>query len=146
MNRYPNFDESLSKYRGFLEDNGYAKDVVWITPDDVLLSGRRLIYVRVPVPASNEREVRRLYERGMTEEKGVLLDTICEADGTTFSYAWVPRDQSEAELALMPVGLKMSVRTGTSRLPAKAVRSTLQWLFLRLRHHRQQRLKPGLFW
>jgi hypothetical protein len=145
MNRYPSFDEALSKFREFLEGNGYGKDVVWVTSDDVLLSTRRLVYVKVPAPASNEKNVRQLFDSGVAQGMGILLDTVCECGGTTFSYAWVPRHRSEAQQALMPSGLKMSAQTGSSRVAAKTVKSTLRWSLLRFRYLGQQRFKSTLF-
>jgi hypothetical protein len=139
------FDESLVEFQRFLERNGYPREVIWVTPRDVLVSREPLIYVRVPVPRDNELHVRRLFDLGITQQTGVLFDTVCEGEGVTFSYAWVPCDDLEAEEALMPKGLKMSAKTGASRMTAKAVRSNMQWLYLWLKYRKEQKLKSHLF-
>lgn len=117
------FNEALVGFQQFLEKNRYPREVVWVRPDDVLVSSKPVIYVKVPVPGDNQQSVRKLFELGISQRKGVLFDTLCEGDGVTFSYAWVPRDESEAEQALMPEGLKMSAKTGASRMTGRVVRS-----------------------
>jgi|HubBroStandDraft_1064217.scaffolds.fasta_scaffold69675_2 hypothetical protein len=141
----PSFDESLAKYKQFLVENGYSSDVVWVIPDDVLVSSGPVIYVRMPVSGSNEESVRRLFDLGMSQKKGVLFDTLCDGDGVTFSYAWVPRDNADAQESLMPKGLKLSAKTGTSRVPGRAVGSRLRWLYLQLKCRGQQTIKEQMF-
>jgi len=141
----PSFDESVTKYKQFLEEHGYSRDVVWVKPDDVLVSGGPVIYVKVPVSRSNEESVRTLFDLGMSQERGVLFDTLCDGDGITFSYAWVPRDDAEAEEYLMPKGLKLSAKTGASRIPGKAVGSHLRWSYLQLKYRGQQSRKEQMF-
>src|SRR5882724_13643360 len=72
-----NFDESLALFRQFLENHGYPQEIVWLTPNDVIATGRRLVYIRIPVPRENERLVRELYKSGMSEGRGVLFETVC---------------------------------------------------------------------
>ena len=141
----PSFDESLARYKQFLGENGYPREVVWVTPDDVLLSSSPVIFVKLPVPESNEQSVRHLFDLGISQQKGVLFDTLCEGNGVTFSYAWVPSDDSEAEEHLMPKGLKLSARTGTSRMLGRAVGSRLRWSYLQLKYRGQQNMKGQLF-
>jgi len=141
----PSFDESVSRYKQFLEEQGYPRDVVWVRPGDVLASSGRVIYVKLPVPRSNEEFVRRLFDLGISREKGVLFDTLCDGDGMTFSYAWVPHDDAEAEESLMPKGLKLSAKTGASRVPGKSVGSRLRWSYLQLKHRGQQNMKEQMF-
>jgi hypothetical protein len=139
------FDESFAKFQLFLKDHGYPTNVVWVTPNDILVSGRPEIYVKVPVPKANEQSVRQLFDLGMSQERGVLFDTICEDKDATFSYAWMPRNDAEAAESLMPKGLKLSAKTGSSRVPARAVASRLRWAYLQMKYRRQQNMKPQLF-
>jgi len=139
------FQESVTEFRRFLAENGYPQDLIWVKPDDVILTGTSLIYIRVPVPHSNEESARQLFEHGISQQMGVLFATLCEIDGAACSYVWVPKDESEAEQALMPVGLKMSVNTGESRHQGQAVRNRLYWSYLRLKYGEKQYLKEQLF-
>ena len=139
------FEESLLKFQNFLENSGYPREVAWVTPEDVLIASGPLIYVRIPVAKGNVAFVRQLFESGIDQQKRVLFDTLCEAGGISFCYAWMPRSAQQAEEALMPKGLKLSVRTSVSKLPARTVRSGVRWSYLRLRFWKLQRRKRGLF-
>jgi hypothetical protein len=139
------FDASLTKYRKFLGKNGYSPNTVWITPHDVLVCDRPLVYVKMPVPEENEESAQRLFEFGISEKKGVLFETVCASIDTTFIQAWVPRDDSEAEQYQMPRDLKMSAVVGASRLPARIVESRWLWWLLGHRDRKLQSLKHQLF-
>jgi hypothetical protein len=145
LSLHANFEKSLLKYQKFLENNGYPGEVAWVTPDDILIGSGPMIYVRSPVSEKNNTLVRLLFESGIVQKTGVLFDTLCEADGVSFCYAWVPHSVEQAEEALMPEGLKLSARTGVSKLPAQTVRGWLRWFYLRLRFWKLQRRKKGLF-
>ncbi len=139
------FDEWLLNFRQFLGKNGCPEKIVWVTARDILLSGRRLIYVKVPVPESNENEVRQLFDAGASEEWGILLDTICETKHATYAFAWSPRNAREAERNLMPKGVKMSARTREGKVPCEVVRSRLRWLYLQWKFRGKQQQKQLLF-
>jgi hypothetical protein len=133
------------KFCRFLGKNGYPEKVVWVTARDILLSGRRLFYVKVPVPDSNENGVRQLFEAGASEEWGILLDTICETKDATYAFAWSPRNAREAERNLMHKGVKMSVRPREAKVPCEPVRSRLRWSYLQWKHRGRQQQKHLLF-
>jgi hypothetical protein len=137
------FDESVTQFQDFLQNNGYSREVVWITPRDVILTRKRLIYVKFPVPRDNERFVRELFELGTTNRRGILFETICSAANIAFCRAWVPANDSERHRFLMPEGLKMSAHT--CRVAAFTVQNGLHWLFLQLRYANHQALKRVLF-
>lgn len=139
------FQEAVAEFRRFLAQNGYQQEVVWVKPDDVILTGGPLLYVRVPAPRSNEEPARQLFECGIARQKGVLFGTLCEIDGATCSYAWVPKDEAESQKALMPTGLKMSVHSEDSRVQGKAVLNSLHWSYLRLKYRKKQESKKQLF-
>ena len=141
------FEDSVARFRRFLEDNGYPGEIVWTSPDDLVVAGKRLMYVRVPTERENEFRSRRLFEQGTTQEKRILFDAICADDVQTFCRAWVPRDQDQAQRALMPKGLKLSANV--HRMPGLRVRNGLHWCLLQIRHrkHRKHRKqKDNLFW
>ncbi len=139
------FDEWLVNFRQFLGKNGYPEKVAWVTARDILLSGRRLIYVKVPVPDSNENEVRQLFDAGASEEWGILLDTICDTKDATYAFAWSPRNAREAERNLMRKGVKMSAAPREARVPCEAVRSRLRWSYLQFKLRGKQQQKHLLF-
>jgi hypothetical protein len=85
------FDESCVLFRGFLAKNGYANELVWITPSDVLAADR-LLYVRVPVSDSNQENARAPFDTAMKGQLGVSFSTICQTDQSTMCSVWVPAD------------------------------------------------------
>src|SRR2546430_17558616 len=73
----PGFDAAVARFRAFLKANNYSENIVWVMPEDILLTGKRFLYVRVPIPADNERRIRRMYDEGMTQGRGLLMGTVC---------------------------------------------------------------------
>jgi len=141
------FEESCGRFREFLVSNGYLRDLVWISSDDVLLSGRRVFYVRLPEPDRARDVARARYELAMKDQSSVSFKALCETDHRTLCTVWVPGDDSECERALCSkTELKMSVPAGASRIRAKEVRSRIMWSYLRLRYPGKQAGKDFLFW
>jgi hypothetical protein len=70
------FEESCNRFRRFLNDNGYPGDVIWVTPQDVLFTGRRLLYVKLPVPDGNLNRVREIYDTAVSTHSGVSFSTV----------------------------------------------------------------------
>jgi hypothetical protein len=91
-----NFESAQERFREFLLRTGYPKELTWVTPGDVLLGGRKLIYVKLPVPSSNLARARDLFELGMLRQLGVLFKAMGEIDGATCCYVWAPADESES--------------------------------------------------
>jgi hypothetical protein len=145
MNASPDFSESVARLQKFLEENGYPPRVMWVGPQDVLLTGTRQILIRVPVPVANEQHARAAFERGMKEQMGVLFATLCEMDAATCCYAWAPADEEEARRHLIPRDLKLSANLNESRFFGKAVTNHFSWLWLRARHRKHQEFRDQLF-
>jgi hypothetical protein len=139
------FDQALVEFGRFLSKNGYPEEVRWLLPEDVLLSDRRHIHVKVPVPSTNETRARELYDLSVSQGIGIPFGTICMIDDTTYAYAWSPRDSEEAELRLMGNGLKMSLHLEDSKVAGETVSHMLRWLYLRLRLRRKQAHRAELF-
>ena len=78
----PDFDRALVRFRAFLKQNNYSENVVWVMPEDILLTGKRFLYVRLPIPAENERRIRRMYEDGVTQGRGLVMGTVWQNDFT----------------------------------------------------------------
>jgi hypothetical protein len=141
-----NFEASVAEFRQFLADNHYPSDVTWVQPEDVLLSGRRLIYVRAPVSAKREQEVRELFDLSQSSHNGIVFGTICFGKDTTYAYAWMPSDALEAQRALTASDtVKMSAKTGISKVPGAPISSVVLWTYLKLRLNRKQFQKAQLF-
>ena len=136
------FEDRVSQFREFLEKNSYPQSLTWIEPHDLLLSGRRRIYVRVP-PTTNEERARQLFNLSQTSQKGILFGTVCATGDTTYASASVPRNDDEAQRSLIGVEFKMSAQT--DRVPCKAVQNRFAWAYLRWAPGRNQKDRNHLF-
>ena len=67
------FEEAVSRFEIFLRENGHSATLLWVEPADLVLPGRRAIYVRVPVPSRNLEQAHKRFVSGMTEGLGVYL-------------------------------------------------------------------------
>jgi hypothetical protein len=120
----PAFDVAERNLVAFLEQQGYPPIVAWVFREDVQ-SAESTIRVRWPIPSANEVIARGLYESGRTRGLGVELRGVCRIDGVTCCYVWIPKDETEAEYALLPEGeLKISAPT---KLPTGETAGPLSW-------------------
>ena len=142
------FEESCDTFRKFLAGEGWPRELSWLRPDDVLLTGRRFLYVKSPTPTDNLSHYRNQFDIGMDRQLGVLIKGLCRSKNTTYCFVWIPEDAQESMQHMMPKGpdgLKMSVLTGLSEWPIQEVRNNLSWLYLRLRYKSKQEFKNQMF-
>jgi hypothetical protein len=141
------FGTTVARFRKFLEQNKYAENILWLMPEDVLLSGKRFLYVRVPIPATNETNARNIYDEGVAQGRGLLMSTVCEMGASTCCYIWFPKRPEEEPQGLWPHdgSVKFSAKMKESRVRGKPVKSRLLWAFLRSRHREKQNFKTFLF-
>jgi hypothetical protein len=139
-----NFDGAVKEFRALLEKNGYVGEILWVAPGDVLWTGKRLIYVRVPTAEDNLAKARETYESGIARGSGVLFSTVCELDGVVCCCAWAPERYEDGPQGLWSHGLKMMAKTEESRIRGKAVRSALWWWCLGWTLRKKQSLKEFL--
>jgi hypothetical protein len=138
-----NFEAVVAEFEKFLQTNLYPGRIMWVQSEDVLLTGKRLVYVRIPAPKARAAAAQKIYESGMERGLGVLLGTICELDGMTCCHVWAPSNEQEAEESLMPAGVKMSVRS--DKITGIPVKNHLWWFCLRIQYRRHQALREQLF-
>ena len=104
------------------------------------------MYVRMPVPESNMKEVRNIFDGAMSGHLGISFSTVCATDNVTCCRAWVPVDEGERQRAMCPRDLKLSAAVGNCRRRGKPVRSRFLWWYLRFRYRRQQAGRDDVFW
>ncbi|HKW62035.1 MAG TPA: hypothetical protein VJN89_05770 [Candidatus Acidoferrum sp.] len=137
------FESEVAGFQQFLGTNHWPDKIAWIQTEDLLVTGTRLLYARIPASEAREIAARQTFEQGITQGRGVLLAGCFELQGTSFCFVWVPANDDEARRALMPVGVKLSVPT--DRVPVKRIRSPLLWWWLTFRMQRKQSNKEWLF-
>ena len=140
------FEEASARFQRFLGENGYSEHLIWVTPQDILFSNRRLLYVRLPVPDTNLKRIRALYETAMKEQSGISFSTVCKLSEATCCRAWVPANDDERQRAMCPRDVKFSAVVESSQIPGKALRSRLVWWYLRVRHRNRQTGGRDFFW
>jgi hypothetical protein len=142
----PNFDGALARFRAFLKQNNYPENVVWVMTEDILLTGKRFIYVRVPIPAENEERIRRMYDDGVTQGRGLIMGTVCRMNQSTYSYLWFPRSAGEIPQGIWPTNgdLKLSASDKSSSPAGRPIKDQMLWMLLKLWHHRKQSLVHGM--
>jgi hypothetical protein len=136
----PNFDAALAQFRAFLNRNKYADNVVWVMPEDILLTGKRFLYVRVPVPAQNEDKVRRMYDEGVAEGRGLVMSTVCRMNESVYCYLWYPKSAEEIPQGIWPKDgdLKLSATEKSSSPAGRPISNRMFWMLLKLWHHKKQ--------
>ena len=135
----PHFEDAVTRFRDFLGSQGYPTQIVWITPGDVLLTGRRLVYLRVLDPEQNLSLARKEYEEGIADDFGVTLSSFCDCGKSSYCYVWHPHDKDEAQRALMPAdsGLKLSATIRSPQPIARQISNRILWWLLELKYRRE---------
>jgi hypothetical protein len=141
------FETTVVRFQKFLGQNSYSENIVWLTPEDVLMSGKQFVYVRVPIPSANAANARQTYEQGVVHGRGLLICTICEMEASTCCYVWYPKREEDKPQGLWPHdgSAKLVAKTRAARIPGKPVKNRLLWEFLKLWHRRQQGSRDFLF-
>ena len=140
------FEVQLHNFREFLEKEGESGQIVWVWPEDVLATGKRFVYVRVPVPEGNAAKVAEAYDKAVADGLGVRLSTLCYMPDVTCCYVWGSRDDHQKGPQLWPFhGFMMSVKKDSGRIPGKPVRNVLHWAWLSWWHREKQARREWMF-
>jgi hypothetical protein len=142
-----NFGAAVTRFQQLLRANNYNERIIWVMPEDVLTTGKRFIYVRVPIPAINEVRARRMYEEGLTGGRGLLMSTVCRMNASTYCYIWFPKSVEEVPEGIWPQdgSLKLSAKDRSSSLAGRPISDRVLWTLLKLWHRKNQRFKYFLF-
>ena len=142
----PDFDSAVAQFRAFLKRNNYSENVVWVMPEDILLTGKRFLYVRVPIPAENEERIHRMYEDGVAQKRGLVMGSVCMMNQSTYCYLWFPKSADEIPQGVWPTNgdLKLSAMKKSSSPAGRPINQQILWMLLKLWHHKKQGLKDLL--
>lgn len=141
-----NFGAAVERFQEFLRANDYSTKILWVMPQDVLVTGKRFIYVRVPIPSINELKARQMYEEGVAEGRGLLMTTVCRMSASTCCYIWFPNSTEEVPQGIWPRdgSLKLSAKDKSSSPASRPIISRVVWMLLKLWHRKHQSLKDSL--
>ena len=142
----PDFDSAVARFRAFLKLNNYSENVIWVMPEDILPTGKRFLYVRVPIPAENEERIRRMYDDGVAQKRGLVMGTVCMVHQSTYCYLWFPKSADEIPHGVWPTNgdLKLSAMEKSSSPAGRPINRQILWMLLKLWHHKKQGLKDHL--
>ena len=121
----PAFPDAMRQCRDFLTGQNLPSDLLWVFREDVAWRKRR-IFVRQPLPAENERLVESLYESGRRRDLGIRLEVLCLLGSRPCCYVWLPKDQTDAEYALLLMS-KFIISVPTDLRNAESVKNPLVW-------------------
>ena len=139
------FEAALERFRGFVQQSGYPRNLAWLTPDRVIGPPGK-VYVRSLRADGGEHLAREVFHAATSQNRRVLFEALFHDGVVTSCHAWLARDNDQAARFMMPKeGLKMSVSTGEHRPKVQMVNSRILWVFLRLRYRRYQHLRDWLF-
>jgi hypothetical protein len=96
------FGAAVARFQQFLRQNNCSDHILWLTPEDALLTGKRFIYFRTPVPTANKLRTRSAYDEGMALGRGLVMSTLCEMGSSTCCYLWYPKRKEEVPRGLWP--------------------------------------------
>ena len=151
------FEDAVAEFLSFLERDRVANRVEWIFPEDLQLTNG-CFYVRVPLPSENRARASAKYCEGLERGLGLELLVICWNGDCAYSTVYVPDDDREAELRMMPVGLPTRLKLSypssgwdgkpqcrDERRKAVPIRGKLKWVFLRRKAAGNEAMKVQLF-
>jgi hypothetical protein len=125
------FDQAIFDFRSFLGTLGISDDLLWVSPDDVLLVDFHL-YVKKGDRTTGVGYVRAKFNEAKNRGVGMTLDAFCRVDGAICCFPYVARDDDEVQRLLMPkTGVKLSV--GQPLKPATRVTNPARWWILKRR-------------
>jgi hypothetical protein len=123
---YPTFHEAEAQLRDFLGSNKWPTEIAWIRVGDVATLGSGLI---LHPSINGDLHAVKVYQEGIQKNLGIQLQGICCDGHRSYCLVWGPSDDTEAEYALMPQGLKLSVLVSPRHV--KVARGRLLWWWLR---------------
>jgi hypothetical protein len=137
------FSLTLERFRQLLAQNKSPENIIWIMPEDVLLTGKPFIYIRVPVPTTNGMQARRTFDEGLAHRRGLLISTIFETNSSSFCYVWYPGVSEEMPRGAWPQdgSVKLSAASDESKVTGREVKNRPLWAILKLRYRSKQHLK-----
>lgn len=140
------FEDAVKQFEEFLRKEGETSPIVWVWPEDVLATGKRYLYGRIPVSEGNQARVAVIYDQAVREGLGVRFSTLCQLPDATCCYVWGSREDHRREPQSWPLhGLMMSVKKDTNRIPGKPLGNGLRWAWLSWWHRKKQSAKALMF-
>jgi len=139
------FEQAVERFRSFLVHQGHSPNVIWIEPTNIVLTGdRRILVYHAEEEGGAELAARKVFEQGIAEGNGVVINGLFPKKDATYAFIWFPRDRAEAEYEMVPTGVKLRVNISETYKVA-VFRSRERWRVLSQRHGGIQFMTMELF-
>jgi hypothetical protein len=123
------FDQSVLRFGGFLERQGWPSRLTWIVPGNARVVERKVLIRRTGKDALIARSQ---FEAGIRRGLGIALQAVCRLEDSAGCFVFVPQDRIQAEHCMVHEdNLKMSVLLKPDT--ASPVENRLRWWFLKKR-------------
>ena len=121
------FEEGVNRFCEFLQNNGYAKRVMWAGRDDVVWS-RIQLWVREYSDSRTWDARCKRYSKGVACGLGVGLEAVASTKDATVAFVLLPKDRDEMQRMMPHGGLKLSALVAPPR--SQRVPNPLRWVVL----------------
>jgi len=113
------FDQALEGFRGFLRDQGWSDDILWISRDRIT-GHRRSFWVLRPCELHDPGSTGHYYEDTRKTTSSIRIDGLVQLDGKTLAY--VENYGGDSQM------LNYGIHTG--HINVQPVTGRLQWMLL----------------
>jgi hypothetical protein len=114
------FDEACLSLSDFLRrEHQPSGELLWLCREDVT-GIRRRIFIHPSPPSRNRDLYRQHYEFGVRQGRGVRVEVQFFLAFRPCCYVWVPRDDIDAQYAMLSDGLKFSIPDRQSKFSTTA--------------------------
>jgi hypothetical protein len=131
------FAAAEQKFKTFLGSNGYSETICWAEREDVVVDRKGRLFARERNPRAAERADTR-YSDGIKGKRGIALRALGATQTETLALVFVPKNELEAQFALMGRGLKLSCPA--SKTEILGVKNPFVWFILRLRYGNRSKM------
>ena len=121
----PPFSEAEARMSAFLRAREWPDRIRWLQASDVTIVDQ--VFLVHPSPTASLMVVKN-YEAAVSRGLGVELRAIASGPACTFCTTWAPADAREAEEALQPNDLKVTVPA--SPRSARVVKNRIHWWWI----------------
>lgn len=123
------FETAVTRFRGFLVQQDYPPNLLWLTPNDIVFWGLRYFFWKGDA-TERTSHAKAEYEIAMAQDIGLLLQAHCKTERWAICRVYVPKDDVDAQYRLIPkTGVKMSAVIDPK--PATEIGIRFQWLVLK---------------
>ncbi len=137
MNPLPPFDKALAGFITFAQSQGAPADLLFVEPDDVVLTGR-FLSVRSTARDGRRESAMLRYEAACKAGLGAKIAGIAGVGEQLVCVVYRPINEREAEERIVPGDIKYSLRMP---LPEARFTGRILWLLISWRARRDSWLK-----